>query len=76
MSSEDFWLLARIRRRSRFENPVTEPKRSQKPKRPLSIGFQLIAYSFDGNALQSLYQNRLLKKKRGRTLLRPLENKH
>ena len=49
MSSEDFWFSARLRRRSSFENPVTEPKRpvrrslgeggSRKPKRPLSTGF-------------------------------------
>jgi AraC-like DNA-binding protein len=36
MSSEDFWFLARLWRRNRFENPVTEPKRNQKPKGPLS----------------------------------------
>jgi hypothetical protein len=39
MNSEDFWVLARLRRRSRFENPATELKRSQKPKRPLVPDF-------------------------------------
>jgi hypothetical protein len=32
-----FGVLARLRRRSRFENPVTEPKRRQNPKRPLPV---------------------------------------
>jgi hypothetical protein len=48
--SRDFWFLARLRRRSRFENPVTEPKRSQKPKRPLFIEPTAHRYSFYGKA--------------------------
>jgi hypothetical protein len=38
-------------RRSRFENPVTEPKRSQKSKRPLSSLQYPLRYSIYGYAL-------------------------
>src|SRR4051812_21017791 len=50
MSGEDFRFLARLRRRSRFENPVTEPKRTKNQKdrrRPILTH----RYSFYGNAL-------------------------
>jgi hypothetical protein len=39
MSSEDFWFLARLGEGAGLKNPVTEPKRRQKPKRPLSADF-------------------------------------
>ena len=34
-----FGLLARLQRRSMFENPVTELERRQNPKRPLLLFF-------------------------------------
>ncbi|HEX4263827.1 MAG TPA: hypothetical protein VH597_05770, partial [Verrucomicrobiae bacterium] len=40
--------------RAGLKNPVTEPKRSQKPKRPLFMNPQRIRYIFDGNALANL----------------------
>jgi hypothetical protein len=49
MSREDFWLLAsgadhRPSAKAQVtNNPVTEPKRRQKPKRPQPSWFQLIA---------------------------------
>jgi hypothetical protein len=43
MGGEDFWILARLPRRRRFEIPITELKRSQKPKRPPEIKGQHIA---------------------------------
>ena len=52
MGSADFWFWARLWRRLRFENPVTEPKRSPKPKRPLSVGPSAHRYSIFGNALK------------------------
>jgi len=36
---------------------VTEPKRSQKPKRPLSLSFLPNGYNIFENALKSLYRN-------------------
>jgi hypothetical protein len=53
VGSEDFRFLARVRRRSRFENPAPEPKRRQKPKRPLSIVYSAHRYKFFGNALSA-----------------------
>jgi len=51
MGHEDFWFLARLRRGGRFENPVTELKRSQKPKRPPFVRASALRHRFDGNAL-------------------------
>ena len=51
MGREDFWFLARLRRGGRFENPVTELKRSQKPKRSRFVRISAHRYRFDGNAL-------------------------
>jgi hypothetical protein len=51
MRSEDFGVLARLWRRRRFANPVTEPKRSKNPKRPLFHFPQPHGYSFSENAL-------------------------
>ena len=46
-----FGVLARLRRRSMFENPVTEPKRRQNPKRPLRPARFPNGYSIFENAL-------------------------
>jgi len=50
-SGSDFW--RGFGEGAGLNNPVTEPKRSQKPKRPLSIGSPTHRYSFYGNALKS-----------------------
>jgi len=43
MSSEDFGFWRGFGEGAGLKNPVTEPKRSQKQKRPLSKGLRLIA---------------------------------
>jgi hypothetical protein len=50
-----FW--ARLRRRSRYENPATEPKRRPKPKRPLFFEPPAHRYSFYGNAPKQIKAN-------------------
>jgi prepilin-type N-terminal cleavage/methylation domain-containing protein len=73
--SEDFWVLARLSEGACLKQPVTEPKRSQNPKRPLSA-FSHTAWlqnflkgSKPGQIIQWETSYRQAQMKRGFTLL-------